>query len=549
MIKKLFFLGIVLSAFLCACTTEDTGGGETENQQQLEVGFSPYISRSTAQTTRTTVMDNSTLGQAGVGVFAMYSKDSMFYSKETSLTINGFESGNKTFPTKTSFVPNFMKNIKVWNKNNDGAWTYNQTRYWPMNYNEFISFLAYGPYDASVQLYTKKVTTTGEGEGATKDSTYTTGGGSPVFYKYDVSNMKDLVWNTNNTWNMGLVYQGFIDGKLNTSNNYQYGPTQNGERGDDYWKPSNTTLYNYSNTDQAGNVHKYYEVKLNMAHATSRLAYVITCPALENDDNYGEIPEGSTSVESGAQITVDTLVLLGDAKSGRDNNPKGIFIKSGYLNLAGNTATTQDNKQNEWAGTTKWEGLSSEKVSFSFYNFNSGTMANPTSENKLMWRPGTEQSNVIKGTKDNNGKINVNYIGNASDSYLYIIPQDLRILKNPGYTQEELQNYYRFMRNEYTFPDRPLYCYIAYTVKYKDGTSGKVAEDGIHYNGYGFFNCNFEPGQAYVLYIQIGRSDGGSTSNPRSELNAIHFGVKLADWPEEDYTIMYGGNGNRKTNL
>lgn len=537
MIKKLFFIGIVLSAFLCACTTEDSASEEKyENTDPLEIGFGSYLGRSANSTsTRAGIYTKDVLGKDGIGIYAMYTKDQMFSLTGTTVTRKAsspyYDGKDKEFPAVNKFDPNFMSNIKLWDKNEDGAWTYTPVHYWPMHEYEFITFLSYGPYTDSQKLYTKTETT----EGATTTTSFAEGGDNPIYLKYELgSDTKDVLWNYNPTWNMQLLYQIFNgEGQYRgyAFPNYSF-TGNNGSLFDDQWQPSDTETYPYSTT-KYGKKYYYYHVKLKMAHACSRIAFKITCPSLLTPDNYGDIPDGQTSTESGTQITVDKVVLLGDAKSGDSDNPKGVFYKSGYLNLLN---TDKENAQ--------WEGLSDDKVAYSFNKFNDGSIDETLNATNI-WNPTNTENAVIKGTKDKNGNITVNNIGSGPNDYLFVIPQDFR-LYIAGDSYYNADRYYQFLGRTSggnPYPDRPLYVYIEYTVKYKDGTTGTVKDDGIKYSGYGWVSQNFLPGHSYVLNIQIGRSDGGSTNETKTDFNAIHFGVDVDPWANESSVDVNGGFG------
>lgn len=506
MIKKLFFLGIVLSAFLCACTTEDTGGGNNvDTQQPMALAFDNYLGRASTGTTRSSITDNTSLGAAGIGIYARYTKDSMYMVNKTaenyfSVGDIGSDDYNKHLNTPVTdiFQANFMNNIKLYSDN--GTWTYRPTHYWPSTGSEFLTFIAYGPYDNNTKLYTKTKT----GEGTAADSTYAEGGKNPIYYKYDINDtskgMYDLVWNYNNTWNLQMYLPTGMDRSAwSISNYYGTNNTGDGDRISGRWNPNDTEhTYKYE-WEQTNN---YRCVRLKMAHACARLAFVVSCPALSTTDNYIDIPEGKDSVWSGAQITVDTVWVMGK------------IPQSGYLNLANNTTISND------PNTTSWENLDTSyegSMVFPFYKFSEGEFDENSSSN-LMWKPNNTESNLIKGvkTKGSDGKntITVNTIGNSDNEYLYIIP--------PGQKQ-----FY--------------YCYVAWTVNYRDGTTGNVAKEGLHYSALGITErINFEAGKSYVLNLKIGQSDGGSKVEPLSNFNALHFTVNTDDWGNESPVRVYG---------
>lgn len=529
--KKLITTALALTALfmLGACTSDDSVSQSvdgTTSQDPLPIGFDSYLGR--AATTRGGIYNSKDdLGQDGVGVYAMYSKDQGFSTDgEDIFVYEGTDLHRQDYPTTTKFNPNYMRNVKVWDKNKDGAWTYSPVRYWPMHSNEFVTFLAYGPWqETNPTLYTKTVTTTTAEDGSTtENATFEENGDNPIYMKYelnaDPTKQYDFMWNYNQTWNMQfyVIYFG-EDGRYNGFfNNYQGNATLNDKYADDLWSPADKETYPGSGARDS-----YYEVKLKMAHATSRIAYSITSPALKNKDNFAK--DGDEN--SNTQIKINKLVFLGDAKSGASENPKGAFYKEGYLNMAGTSKKDLNSSGSETKGIPQWEGIdtkSEDKLSFTFTNFYDGTYDNTRSP--YIWQPGETSNNVLAATQDASGNVSVNSIGNASNGYLFVIPQDLSL------TDEEVIQLFGYGTKAVVFEDKPLYCYIEYTVQYKDMTTGMVT-DGVTYESYGVISQNFEAGKAYVIHIQIGSEDGGSTSYPGTQLNTIHFKVETDPWDNE----------------
>lgn len=519
--KNLITTALALTALfmLGACTSDDSVSQSvdgTTSQDPLPIGFDTYLGR--AASTRASVYTADNLGVDGIGIYAMYSKDVMYSPTESSLFVYVPDYRYRMdFPTTKNFTPNFMDNIKLYYDNTLKVWTYKPVRYWPMYYNEFITFFAYGPYETPAPtLYTKTETTTGEGDAAVTTATFTEGGDQPIYKKYvvdkDPKNHKDIVWNYNQTWNMQLYVKFFLDdGTYQTSENYYWSGSN---LMTDLWQPTDKETYPGSPYGRG-----YYAVKFKMGHATSRIAYSITSPALLNADNF---KDGETN--SNTQIKINKLMFLGDAKSATSDNPKGAFYGSGYLNIASDSHVNLNSSGTETRGTAQWEGIDAEnKVAFTFTDFYAGTYDNTRKPN--IWEPDASKTtnNIISSTKGEDGKITVNSIGNASDGYLFVIPQDLSLKDD---------DIYPIFFGRQTFEDRPLYCYIDYTVQYKDITTGEV-KDGVTYRSYGMVSQNFEAGKAYVIHIQIGNPDGGSTSPIETQLNSIHFTVDIDSWPDE----------------
>lgn len=524
----------VLPLLVVACSTDDSVTDQiVESNQPMPVAFNTYLGRAASTSTRSSITDVTSIGNDGVGVFAMYTKDSVYAERitdhgvQTGSTYTEYETLKKQFLDEATitnnFRSNFMNNVKVWN--NNGTWTYNDTRYWPTNYNECVSFIAYGPYDENAKLYTQKETTVGEGNNATTTTTYQEGGGNAIYYKYGpekaegdhthkmkiqgteytyneykVASTKDLVWNWKNTRNLQLYWADMVNTEYLYSTDYNIsGYTGNPEAAiNSDWHPSDN-----EHTFSIDQLNDYFCVHLNMAHATSRIAFVVSCPALQTSDNYSEIPEDQDTIWSGAQITIDTVMILGDLGT------------EGYLNIANNTGTypTDDNGKS-LIPATQWDIKTTDQGYFPFYKYVNGEYDGSSSD-KYLWKPSTTECNLIKGVKDKDGKITVNTIGNSAQDYLFVTPDAQR------------QNYF---------------IYIAWTVKYRNGTSDEVLKKGIHYNTHGLTNAMaLEAGKAYVFNMQIGRSDGGSTSFPYTHFNAIHFSVDVEDWDNEQSVPVYGG--------
>ena len=85
------------------------------------------------------VVDNSELCKQGFGVLAYYTKD-----------VNWNAYTGKA-------VPNFINNSRVTSSDGGLNWTYSPVKYWPHKQGEKISFFAYAPHDASVDINTLKL--------------------------------------------------------------------------------------------------------------------------------------------------------------------------------------------------------------------------------------------------------------------------------------------------------------------------------------------------------------------------------------------------------
>lgn len=128
--KKNLILGFI--AFTALTITSCTNDVVNELiPQEKAITFNSYLGRD-AQT-RGSVVNATTLQTSGFGVFAYQHTGTVDYSDA-----------------------NFMNNIKVSGNN----WGYNPIKYWPTDTINKIDFLAYGPYNESVDFSTGELTFT-----------------------------------------------------------------------------------------------------------------------------------------------------------------------------------------------------------------------------------------------------------------------------------------------------------------------------------------------------------------------------------------------------
>lgn len=142
--KKNYLFGMFA---LAAMTMVGCSNDEVVNDysQDNAIEFGTYVGRGVQS--RGSVEDIASIATKGFGVFAFY-------------TDNGKYGANETYP---SFTANFMKNQQVTGAEVTGTeeqttytWTYSPVKYWPNESTDYLSFLAYAPYDASYELGTDK---------------------------------------------------------------------------------------------------------------------------------------------------------------------------------------------------------------------------------------------------------------------------------------------------------------------------------------------------------------------------------------------------------
>lgn len=148
---------------------------------------------------------------------------------------------------------NLIQNSKLDYNSTSGLWAYAPIRYWPVNADEYLSFMAYSPYDANSGLYTKET----DGMKQDEENVYN-GSYIRLTVPSDKSRMTDYLYNdAAQTTNMQCYYEDnatTISTKVNDIDNTTAFTTPTGE--------------------------SVPRVLLNMKHATARIAIDISCSAL-----------------------------------------------------------------------------------------------------------------------------------------------------------------------------------------------------------------------------------------------------------------------------
>lgn len=511
-------------ALFTGCSSDDDFDAQQEQTAQsgqTPIGFGSYLNRSVS-TRGTAYLEPADIALNGhVGLFSMHTEGGKYGS-----TANG-----GTFP---NFTANLMNNVELKSSLTEDelqsvdakvadSWVYSPLRYWPLDANDYVSFMAYAPYDANQKLVSKDGKTTG-------DLTY---------IQHTVANdPKDQI---------DLLYADPTD-----IANMQLYPTKS-EKG----------FYNDGTN-----------VDLKFKHATSRIGFVVTSSALKSPYNYGQYIEGQgwwwfgniesglavevyTSLSLGITITVNKVEFLGNNSSAEATNPTGTFTPSAYLNLAstndnglwsnpsqeGKLAFTYDNtaavrtvsgevdekgESSSWqegsvtgvTGKNVWipdEKITEEDIKYIKEQFKDypqwyidaivNYYENYTPLEKTITGSLPPKDGAAKGWKD---EAEVYPVGNASDDYMFVIPQDFSKDNADG---------------------NSLWVYLDYTVNYVDGVSGEVEKDGINYKVYRKINQKFEPGKAYIVVMDIGKKDENGTS---LSFNSVNFSVQLDDWADEE---------------
>lgn len=128
------YLSLVAGAMLmtaCSNDAEVSGDNQSSGQEIAVTVAQESLTRAQGE------IDASVLQTAGFGLFASYTE---------RLTYEN-----------TSVSPDFMYNQKVVSTDNGETWVYNPVKYWPNStdyetgtiYNEYLTFFAYAPYEAS----------------------------------------------------------------------------------------------------------------------------------------------------------------------------------------------------------------------------------------------------------------------------------------------------------------------------------------------------------------------------------------------------------------
>lgn len=522
------------------CSTDDIYEGApttASSQQQNAIGFGTYLKRAT-QTRGTILKEQSDVAlNSGIGVFAMNTNDGKY--DPTSLNAKD---------TK-DYSANLMNNIRLYSsltedelKSEDAdvadSWTYNPVRYWPNGDNDYVSFLAYAPYDESYStLYNKDGTVNGD---------------RPCIkhvMKKDPRDHVDLLYNSGtNVTNMQL---------LSKDNEWQ-------TKGD-FTEPTDGSVPS---------------VKLNFKHATSRIGFVVTSSALKDPDNWFYYDKNGNIVARGyfdnqgyfdivtdadAAVTIDVnkVIFLGDNHSAEDT-PKGTFYAEGMLDLS-NT-----NPSEPWNIPDK-----DNKIAFVYDN----TGKKDNDEDSIRTIPGDyEEGEFVAydtypdGTKSNYIWVpnDIGYNEEAIEEWAEEFKNQLIAWGYPEWFAEAYVDYYaQYYKslgvgsgktisadmsaddgtitvysvgsrgNDYMFviPEdfsegsgNDLWVYLDYTVNYNGAVSGEAAE-GIRYKVYKKVETKFEPGKAYTLILDIGEG---------TNFNAVKFSVKTANWQNEGHiTVGY----------
>lgn len=480
--KNLSTLTAALAAVIVlgACSSDDTYTQPQPqvNTEPLPIAFSSYIGRNV---TRASIIDATAIQTQGVGVWAM-------------LTTGKYEPTPTATGANTQFSPEFFNNTKVAYETNNSKWNYDGVTYWPKAHDQYVSFLAYGPYMTDATLYNS------------------TGGtdGDKTYLKYDATqtNQFDILRSKFKLANMQCWY----DHTDATTSEQTTGQATIKKVADD----NDAFATDANNTD----------VRLTMIHPTARIAVSVSSSALQNYEHYTTTTNGE-AIKSNTTITINSIKLLGDQTTaeataekpvGTATAPTGAFTHSAYLNLAGKVSGTAgktgDDGYSIGTGTDKtsfWvaDNSATDKLAFSFNSFYSGSFKDDYSADtqnttvgpgRKMWVPSTNSGNVIEGTaKVEDGKVSgiptVADIGTGASDYLFIIPQD--------------------------FSTDGLYCYINYTVKYSD-----EPDKGYTYAGYGQIKKDFVAGGAYVIRIDI------NNTNVAARI-PITFTVEDENWSDE----------------
>lgn len=562
------YLPIIISYFamtlmLTACASDDNinmvqpekenGQEHEQTQEQVQIGFDTYISRSKTRGTPITGISDLTGEDKGFGVFAMYTNSGKQY-----------RGGSINKDSIGSFTPGFMDNfhVKAATSTNETEnienWTYSPLRYWPPTANEYVSFLAYAPWKTDTQLYGMQTTTSGNTtttsfkDDNTLDRTYiqysvgsgsVSGGSASATGIYaSATDTYDLMWNSNDATNQQLIVG--TDGKYSKGNNF---------------------------TDT-------YRQKMSFRHATARLAFGITSSVLGDSHNFKSdgtaeasitvnkfmlIGDGNTSTTTNSSSSGDAPEVIGDATvvggddidwaaKGRTtralpsgvsaSSPNGAFYQSGYLNLNNSKA---DN------GTYKSIWFLPADKKLVYFSFNgkgqpqtvSGEIDKTKTPNKWIQNTDDPPSSEItatrqgKGTTEDPYTYSVNAVGNSTSDYMFIIPTQSSSSDSHAayalngsmlYDANTQKSSLNSGNGQAVSSEAQLYCYVNYTVNYSSMSDGEAGKN-ITYEVYAKLNNTFEGGHAYVILVDIGKATNGVTS-----FTSISFNVKGMDgWSTE----------------
>lgn len=459
-------LGVAAALSLAACSDNDdiATGQQTVSEQQV-IDFNAYTGRASTRASNNTIdeLKNGT----GLGIYSLYTN------------------GEKYTPDSTtgehSFTANFMKNNNLKfatirsGSNTEDKWYYTGQRYWPSSANEYLTFVAYAPWNSDTKLYAKS------------GSAFTEDGDDAIYIRYDVSTdkskMKDMLYSE-------------ID---STANMQDYSPD-----GGKTWVMSGK-FYDDGSAIQSR------PVWLHMKHACARIGINVSTTDLNgypsapypvylylDPDNPKDSGDGYEYTN--ASIVVNKVMLLGDSLTAEDATPTGAFYPYAYLNLAKPTE-----EKPFWAGQP-----ADGKIAVAWTNTDDSlemTCGTGYFSNSKTWVPDDNDTlgNVIRGRRPvtNVYGTTTNEIGNKKNGYLFIVPQDFSA----------------------TASDK-LFCYVDYNIKY--------ADSNVSTNHRAYFRVkeDFKAGKAYTLCINIWLGSG------RQVAFAVHVEKSFLDYAEsEDFTV------------
>lgn len=501
-------MGAALSvSLLTACSSEDSFEAQPTvptEQTNTPVAFGSYLGRSVSTRGDAYLQTKDIALNGKIGLYAMYTK------------------GNKFNLTTGTFEDNFMQNFQLYSSLTDDelknaeadkiaeSWVYSPLRYWPMTSEEYLSFMAYAPFNQYAQL--------ADANGETS--------GSLTYLKHEVeadpANQIDLLYaDPSGITNMQL---------------YATDATGNGttwtHSGDFYGLDGQTSQTSESVKDKRAPL-----VNLKFKHATARIGFVVTSSALKAEGNYpytvtttttdettGEETTTTenktakagdetteTKVDGKMSITVNKVELLGDNTTANAENPTGAFYPSAYVNLEsssaadlwsqkatdGKLAFTYDNTSTERTVTGEYKSdgdgtitTTSAKYTWLPSDLNGGTKtASKTITGTWETEPVTDEEGNPTSKNQFKAEPTIGYIGNGASDYMFVIPQE--------------------------FTDAaPLYVYLDFTLNDGDGNSQE-------FKVYRPIVKNFEAGKSYIIKMDI------------STLTAIQFSVELDNWSDE----------------
>lgn len=255
--KKYFFMAATAALALSSCSSDELVQGSEEGDG-VAVSFDNYLQRSSRGTHITTTNSVKT---EGFGVFAY---DHAQVPVETY--------------TSSYIAPNFFHNEKVtFGTPAADRWGYANTKYWPNNLGNMLSFYAYAPYDE--HLSTKF------GESNPRLILNGDYNGPALYYKLptDLSKTVDLCWGTE---------YGLDKAPVNKT------------------KPAIST-----------------DIKFNLKHALARYGFNIQVFSDNMTDNYPDDTKHDPNGEANNGITANTTIYINSLKL------VGNFCTEGTLSL------------------------------------------------------------------------------------------------------------------------------------------------------------------------------------------------------------------------